>query len=143
MPRHPRWFAARMGADAYRTALTALIEGYDSFLPAVARDGEAAMPGEEPWAYYSAHTANWTNRVTRGSLHSLMTLDVLGVRPLLPPSLIVHGRRDDYCSPELAELMATDETLWLDSERHTDFYDTEAYVSPAVTATAEFLRRHG
>jgi uncharacterized protein len=70
-----------------------------------------------------------------------MTLDVLGVRPLLPPSLIVHGRRDDYCSPELAEAMAADETIWLDSERHTDFYDNETYVSQAVSSTAEFLRR--
>jgi uncharacterized protein len=137
----PAWFAERMGVEAYRQALAGMIERYDELLPAVAAEGEAAMPGEEPWAYYSTHTTNWTNRVTRGSLHSLMTLDVLGVRPLLPPSLIVHGRRDDYCSPELAEAMAADETRWLDSERHTDFYDQETYVSQAVTATAEFLRR--
>ncbi|MBM2621234.1 alpha/beta hydrolase [Actinoplanes sp. LDG1-06] len=137
----PAWFVRRMGREAYGKALSQMIERYDDFLPAVAAEGEAAMPGEEPWEYYSQHPANWTNRVTRGSLHSLMTLDVLGVRPLLPPSLIVHGRRDDYCSPELAELMAADETVWLDSERHTDFYDQEAYVSQAVTATAEFLRR--
>ncbi|WP_250027477.1 alpha/beta hydrolase [Paractinoplanes maris] len=137
----PRWFAERMGAATYRKSLADLIERYDEFLPAVSRDGEAAMPGEEPWSYYSAHPANWTNRVTRGSLHSLLTLDVLGVRPLLPPSLVVHGRRDDYCSPELAEAMAADQTVWLDGERHTDLYDVDPYVSAAVTSTAEFLRR--
>jgi uncharacterized protein len=137
----PRWFAERMGREAYRKALADMVERYDDLVPAVAAEGEAAMPGEEPWAYYSTHRTNWTNRVTRGSLHSLMTLDVLGVRPLLPPSLIVHGRRDDYCSPELAEAMAADETIWLDSERHTDFYDNETYVSQAVSSTAEFLRR--
>ncbi|MGX6606241.1 alpha/beta hydrolase [Micromonosporaceae bacterium Da 78-11] len=85
--------------------------------------------------------SGWVNQVTRGSLHSLMTLDVLGVRPLLPPSLIVHGRKDDYCSPELAEAMRADETVWLDCERHVDLYDAEPYVTEAVTATAEFLRR--
>jgi uncharacterized protein len=142
----PAWFAERMGRDAYRTALAGMLAGYDEFLPAVAPDGgEAAMPGEEPWSYYSAQaeaqTGKWTNRVTRGSLHSLMTLDVLGCRPLLPPSLIVHGRRDDYCSPELAEAMAADETVWLDCERHVDLYDVDAYVTRAVDATAEFLRR--
>jgi fermentation-respiration switch protein FrsA (DUF1100 family) len=138
----PAWFAERMGRAGYRSALTGMLERYDEFLPAVAPDGgEAAMPGEEPWSYYSAHTAHWTNRVTRGSLHSLMTLDVLGCRPLLPPSLIVHGRRDDYCSPELAGAMAADETIWLDCERHVDLYDNDPYVSQAVTATAEFLRR--
>ncbi len=137
----PAWFADRMGPDAYRTALTGMIARYDEFLPAVSEEGEAAMPGEEPWSYYSKHPENWTNRVTRGSLHSLMTLDVLGVRPLLPPSLIVHGRRDDYCSPELAEAMAADETVWLDTERHVDLYDTQPYVSEAVAATTKFLRR--
>ena len=137
----PAWFADRMGRDAYRDALEGMLAGYDEFLPAVAPDGgEAAMPGEEPWSYYSRHTENWTNRVTRGSLHSLMTLDVLGCRPLLPPSLIVHGRRDDYCSPELAEAMAADETVRLDCERHVDLYDVDAYVSRAVSVTAEFLR---
>ena len=137
----PAWFADRMGAG-YRDALAGMIAGYDDFLPAVAAHGEAAMPGEEPWSYYSRHPTNWTNRVTRGSLHSLMTLDVLGVRPLLPPSLIVHGRRDDYCSPELAAAMAADKTVWLDCERHVDLYDNDAYVGHAVTATAEFLRGH-
>jgi fermentation-respiration switch protein FrsA (DUF1100 family) len=118
-------------------------------IPAVAPEGdEAAMPGEEPWSYYGPFGAaerndgTWRNEVTRGSLHSLMTLDVLGSRPLLPPSLVVHGRRDDYCSPELAEALHADETVWLDSSRHVDLYDTEPYVSQAVRATADFLRRH-
>ena len=138
----PAWFAERMGGG-YRNALAGMIARYDEFLPAVAEDGEAAMPGEEPWSYYSKHPDNWTNRVTRGSLHSLLTLDVLGVRPLLPPSLVVHGRRDDYCSPELAAAMAADETVWLDCERHVDLYDNEPYVGRAVDATAAFLRKHG
>ncbi|MET0425398.1 MAG: alpha/beta hydrolase [Actinoplanes sp.] len=140
----PAWFAERMGMVAYRNALADMLARYDETLPAIAPDGgEAAMPGEEPWSYYSANAdaGGWVNRVTRGSLHSLMTLDVLSSRPLLPPSLIVHGRRDDYCSPELAEAMHADETVWLDTDRHVDLYDVEPYVGKAVSATAEFLRR--
>ncbi|MEU4238160.1 alpha/beta hydrolase [Actinoplanes sp. NPDC026619] len=136
----PAWFAERMGLAAYRSALRGMLERYDEFLPAIAPEGEAAMPGEEPWSYYSRHTTNWVNRVTRGSLHSLMTLDVLSARPLLPPSLVVHGRKDDYCSPELAEALGADETVWLDCERHVDLYDAEPYVTQAVAATATFLR---
>jgi fermentation-respiration switch protein FrsA (DUF1100 family) len=138
----PAWFAERMGRPAYRSALADQIRRYDEVLPAVAPDGgEAAMPGDEPWSYYSRFLPQWHNEVTRGSLHSLMTLDVLGVRPLLPPALVVHGRKDDYCAPELAEAMRADETVWLDCERHVDLYDTEPYVTQAVTATVEFLRR--
>jgi fermentation-respiration switch protein FrsA (DUF1100 family) len=139
----PAWFAGRMGPASYRAALAGMLDRYDEEIPAVAATGEAAMPGEEPWSYYSTWigTAVWENRVTRGSLHSLMTLDVLGVRPLLPPSLIVHGRVDDYCSPELAEAMRADETLWLDCERHVDLYDVDEHVGRAVAATADFLER--
>ncbi|GAA0509651.1 hypothetical protein Ade02nite_63280 [Paractinoplanes deccanensis] len=139
----PAWFAARMGLDAYRAALAGMLAHYDEFLPAVAPSGDAAMPGDEPWSYYSQHPLNWTNRVTRGSLHSLMTLDVLSVRPLLPPSLIIHGREDAYCSPELATAMAADKTVWLDTERHVDLYEAEPYVTQAVDETATFLRAHG
>ena len=139
----PAWFAGRMGTEVYREALRGMLDRYDEDMPAVAPEGEAAMAGEEPWSYYSTHTTNWVNRVTRGSLHSLMTLDVLAGRPLLPPSLVVHGRKDDYCSPELATELNADETVWLDCERHVDLYDAEPWVTRAVAATSDFLRRHG
>ncbi|BCY14732.1 hypothetical protein L3i22_098200 [Actinoplanes sp. L3-i22] len=139
----PAWFAERMGLAGYRAALADMLARYDEEIPAVALEGEAAMPGEEPWSYYSKWigSEHWANRVTRGSLHSLMTLDVLGVRPLLPPSLIVHGRVDDYCSPELAEAMHADETVWLDCTRHVDLYDVDEHVTRAVAETAAFLDR--
>ncbi|OHV34830.1 MULTISPECIES: alpha/beta hydrolase [Pseudofrankia] len=164
----PAWFAERMGLPAYRTALTSFLDGYDEPMPAVAPDGgEAAMGGPEPYAYYgTARSASphWRNEVTRGSLHSLMTLDALSAAPLLAsvPLLIVHGRADDYCSPELAAEMhrrtaaatsagagagtgtgtGTAEIVWLDTTSHIDLYDVEPYVSEAVAATAAFLRRH-
>jgi hypothetical protein len=148
----PRYFADRMGIDAYRGTLAGLLARYDEELPAVTPDGaEAAMGGEEPYAYYgTARSAapHWANRVTRGSLYSLMTFDALGAAPLLgaTPLLIVHGKTDAYCAPELAEELyaraaGPRELRWLDATRHIDLYDDERYVAEAVDATADFLHR--
>jgi fermentation-respiration switch protein FrsA (DUF1100 family) len=149
----PEWFAGGMGADAYRAALAGLVDRYDEELPAVAPDGgEAAMGGDEPFAYYGTSRSaapTWENRVTRGSLHSLMTFDALGAAPLLSatPLLVVHGKVDAYCSPELARALydratGAKEIRWLDAARHIDLYDQEPYVTEAVGATAGFFDRH-
>jgi uncharacterized protein len=147
----PAWFARQLGIDGYRAALTPLLDRYDELMPVVVDgDGEAAMAGAEPFAYYGtdrARSTTWENRVTRGSLHSLLTFDALGAAPLLAatPLLVVHGTTDAYCSPELAsELYASStgpkEQLWLETTQHIDLYDVEEYVAPAVEATATFLR---
>ncbi|GAA3339750.1 alpha/beta hydrolase [Amorphoplanes nipponensis] len=146
----PAFFAG--DPAGYRAALRGFIDSYDDHLPAVAPDGgAAAMAGDEPFAYYGtarSAAATWENRVTRGSLHALLTFDALGRAALLAetPLLIVHGRRDDYCSPELATRMydrtpGDKEIVWLDAGEHIDLYDQEPYVSQAVAATAGFLRR--
>jgi uncharacterized protein len=146
----PARFSAADG-EGYRSALTTFLERYDDELPAVAPDGEpAAMGGAEPFAYYGtgrAPAGRWENRVTYGSLHALMTFDALGAAPLLggTPLLVVHGRKDAYCSPELAEALHADaagpkEFVWLDAEQHIDLYDVEPHVTDAVEATARFLR---
>lgn len=59
----------------------------------------------------------------------------------------MHGRTDDYCSPELAEAAydqapGPKELLWLDAAQHIDLYDREPYVSQAADATARFLHHH-
>jgi fermentation-respiration switch protein FrsA (DUF1100 family) len=109
------------------------------------------MAGDEPFAYYGtgrSTAARWENRVTYGSLHSLMTFDALGAAPLLgaTPLLVVHGREDAYCSPELAEALhagatGPKEIVWLDAAWHIDLYDAEPYVSRAADAAADFLHR--
>ncbi|MFI0370643.1 alpha/beta hydrolase [Actinomadura sp. 1N219] len=148
----PARFAQSMGVDAYRSALGGFLDRYDEYIPAVASDGgEAAMAGDEPYAYYgTARSASpyWRNEVTRGSLHSLMTFDALGAADLLAatPLLIVHGRTDAYCSPEQARELyerkpGDKQILWLDADRHIDLYDTEPHVSQAAQATADFLHR--
>ncbi len=141
-----------MGASPYRSALAAALDRYDEYMPAVAPDGgEAAMGGEEPYAYYGtarSFSPYWRNQVTRGSLHSLMTFDALSAAELLTetPLLIVHGRTDAYCSPELAQALyerkpGEKELLWLDASRHIDLYDSEPHVARAAQAAARFL--HG
>jgi fermentation-respiration switch protein FrsA (DUF1100 family) len=142
-----------MGIDAYRSALGGFLDQYDEYVPAVAPDGgEAAMAGEEPFAYYgTARSASpyWRNEVTRGSLHSLMTFDALGAADLLAatPLLIVHGKTDAYCSPELARELyertpGDKEIRWLDADQHIDLYDVEPHVSQAAQAAADFLHRN-
>ena len=78
-----------------------------------------------------------------------MTFDALGAAPLLAdtPLLVVHGRTDAYCRPELAEALYTDATgpkqiLWLDTEQHIALYDVEPHVTHAAEAAAGFLQRH-
>lgn len=149
----PAWFADRMGVDSYRSALAGLLDGYDDLLPAVAAGGaEAAMGGDEPYAYYGTSRStspHWVNQVTRGSLHSLLTFDALGAAPLLAatPLLVVHGRVDAYCAPELAAELhrraaGEKEIVWLDATQHIDLYDVEPYVTDAANAAAAFLHRH-
>lgn len=139
--------------EGYRRTLGGFLDRYDEELPAVAPDGgTAAMSGPEPYAYYGTDrsaAAHWENRVTYGSLHALMTFDALGAAPLLAatPLLLVHGRRDDYCAPELAEALYADaagpkELRWLDTTQHIELYDVEPYVTQAADAVAEFLHRH-
>lgn len=149
----PAGIAQAMGIDAYRSALAGFVDRYEEYVPAVAPDGgEAAMAGDEPYAYYgTARSASpyWRNEVTTGSLHSLMTFDALGAAELLAatPLLVVHGRTDAYCSPQLAQDLherkpGDKEILWMDVGRHIDLYDVEPHVTRAVQATADFLHRN-
>ena len=148
----PALMVQAMGVTPYRSALAAALDRYGEYLPAVAADGgEAAMAGDEPYAYYGtarSRSPHWRNEVTRGSLHSLMTFDALGAADLLAatPLLIVHGNTDAYCSPELARALyerkpGEKEILWLDASQHIDIYDKEPYVTQAAQAASSFLQR--
>ncbi|NRQ39923.1 alpha/beta hydrolase [Nonomuraea sp. NN258] len=152
-------YAMRTGMD-YQAALAAFAEvaerqdrgGPAEYLPAVSEGGEAAMPGDEPFAYYGtarSASATWANEVTRVSIRELITLDnMMGADFLSPkPALIVHGVVDRFCSPEGAEevfkrLDEPKKLVWVDAKQHIDLYDREPYVTQAVDATADFLREH-
>ncbi len=149
-----------MGADGYRQALTsftAAAEDHDQggdirYLPAVAVQGEAAMSGAEPLAYYGTArgaSACWQNLVTRASVRELITVDnMIGADFLSPtPGLIVHGVQDAYCSPQGASeaygrMGEPKRIVWLDAKLHVDLYDAEPYVGQAVEAVAAFLAEH-
>ncbi|WP_106399827.1 alpha/beta hydrolase [Actinocorallia populi] len=148
----PAHIVEAMGVASYRSALAGFLDRYDEFLPAVAPDGgEAAMGGDEPYAYYgTSRSASpyWDGQVTRGSLHSLMTFDALSAADLLgtTPLLVVHGRTDAYCSPDLARALharspGPKEIHWLDTREHIDLYDVEPHVTTAIDAASAFLRR--
>ncbi|MEV4174873.1 alpha/beta hydrolase [Nonomuraea sp. NPDC049709] len=152
-------YAMRSGMD-YQAALRSLAEvlerrdlgGPVEYLPAVAERGEAAMPGDEPYAYYGTErglSPLWSNEVTRASVLELLTMDnMMGSDFLSPkPALIVHGVVDRFCTPEGAEevfkrLDQPKKIVWVDAKQHIDLYDREPYVTQAVDATADFLAEH-
>jgi len=156
----PHSMRAGMGPDAYRRTLgsfTAVAENQDQgagmqYIPAVAAEGEAAMPGAEPFAYYGTSrgsSAYWQNSVTRTSVRELITVDnMIGADFLSPtPGLIVHGVADAYCAPEGAreayERMGEPKRIvWLDAKQHIDLYDAEPYVTQAVEAVTTFFGEH-
>lgn len=63
------------------------------------------------------------------------------------PLLAVHGRKDDYCSPEGARAVferagEPKELVWIDTTNHIDLYDQEPYVPQAVEQVARWFARH-
>lgn len=152
---NPYGMRAGMDYQAVLGSFTEVLERQDrggpvEYLPAVAEEGEAAMPGDEPYAYYgTSSSASWVNRVTRAGVRELITMDnMMGADFLSPkPALIVHGVIDRFCSPEGAEeaykrLDEPKRLVWLDAKRHIDLYDREPYVTQAVDATTEFLSQY-
>lgn len=151
---------SRMGADGYRQllgSLTAVAEEHDQggevqYMPVVASEGEAAMPGEEPYAYYGTSrnpSAIWENSITRDSVRQVLMVDTMtGADFLSPtPGLIVHGVQDAYLPPEDARqaherMGEPKEIVWLDAGQHIDLYDAEPYVTQAAEAATAFLAKH-
>ena len=67
------------------------------------------------------------NRLTRLSLRELLTFDAAGAADLLDatPTLVVHGRADDFCPPAAAEALYrrlpwVRDIVWLDTTEHID-----------------------
>ncbi len=157
---NPYGMRAGMSPAGYQEALasfTAVLERQDrggevEYLPAVAEEGEAAMPGDEPFAYYGTSrgaSEHWRNEVTRASVRELITMDnMTGADFLSPkPGLIVHGVVDRFCSPEGAEeayrrMDEPKKIVWLDARLHIDLYDAEPHVTRAVEAAAAFFGEH-
>ncbi len=158
----PRAMRDGMGAEGYRAMMTRFADadqeqfstGRIDYLPAVSADrgAEAAMPGVEPFEYYGtarSSSPGWVNRVTRLSIRELLTFDAaMGADFLGPtPALIVHGRRDEFCSPAAAQaihdrITGPKELLWLDTTNHIDLYDQPAFLTPAVDRISDWMSEH-
>ncbi|MCF2531841.1 alpha/beta hydrolase [Yinghuangia soli] len=156
----PYGMRSGFGPDNYRAVLGSFAAaqetidngGEHEYLPAVAAEGEAAMPGDEPFAYYGTERSfspHWENRVTRVTPRALITVDNMAGADFLGPTpgLIVHGVEDAFCSPEGAKeaherMTGPKEIVWLDAKLHIDLYDNAPYVAQAVDATERFLRTH-
>jgi uncharacterized protein len=156
----PRVMRSHFGAASYREALSryAAIDarqqqtGVIEYLPAVSLDGDAAMGGAEPYEYYGTERGaadSWKNRVTQLSLRELITVDNGSGAEFISPTpwCMIHGRRDDFCSPQDAEEAfgragEPKAIHWFDTTNHIDLYDNPAYVDPAVDVAVEWFRRH-
>jgi uncharacterized protein len=158
----PKVMRRGIGPEQYRTVMAEFAEveqrqfrtGEIEYVPAVAAEpgAEAAMPGREPWDYYGtarSESPGWRNRMTRLSICELLTFDAaIGADFISPtPTLIVHGRTDDFCSPAGAQntfdrISGTKELLWLETTNHIDLYDQPKYVLPAVDATTDWMNRY-
>jgi fermentation-respiration switch protein FrsA (DUF1100 family) len=126
--------------------------GEEAYMAAVSNDDTpAAMAGKEPYEYYGTERSaspGWVNRLSVESQLQMMTFNLKEAAELISPTplLIVHGRVDDYCTPELAQYAfdtagEPKEIFWLDTTNHIDLYDREQYVAPAVERIADFLER--
>lgn len=149
----------QLGAQRYRRLLDQLMsveygpEGERAYLPVVDADGgPAMMSGPEQYDYFTSDRGrdpHWENRITAVSAYNLMIVDAQSSAQLLEslPFLMVHGRRDTYCLPGIAQEVhdqatGPSELVWLDAEQHTRFYDDAGTVDAAVAATVDFLRRY-
>jgi uncharacterized protein len=158
----PAVMRSGMGDEAYRATLAGFAAvaqrefagGETEYVPAVSDvDGdEAVMAGAEPFAYYGTDRSaapGWENRVTRLSVRELLTFDAaIGADFIAPtPTLIVHGRTDDFCAPSGAQAVhdridGLKDLVWLDTTNHIDLYDRPAFVGPAVDRVAAWLAEH-
>jgi fermentation-respiration switch protein FrsA (DUF1100 family) len=156
----PRVMRGHFGEANYRSALATYAEiaarqqatGEVEYMPAVAVSGEAAMGGQEPFDYYGTErsaAATWENRVTVLSLRELITVDNGSGAEFISPTpwCVIHGRRDDFCSPDDAsgafERAAEPKVFhWLDTTNHIDLYDNPDFTEPATTLAVDWLRRH-
>ena len=147
-----------MGQEGYDKAIAAAREARERFeqtgeaehIPAVAQDGERAMPMNEAYQYYGTDrgaVANYTNAFARMSReHTLPWDSQSAAEQIRVPMLLIHSEK--ALMPALARkffgALASEQKreLWVESEGQIDFYDQPARIEPAADALAEHFRTH-
>jgi hypothetical protein len=151
-----------MGTEQYRAQLATFTElaqrqeatGQIEYWAAVdAHDGRpVVMGGGEPADYYyspRSASAGWVNQLTALSVLELITVDLAAGADFISPTplLLIHGRRDEYTTPEQAAAAfdrAGDprKLVWLDTTNHIDLYDVPRFVDPAVAEAVSWFHSH-
>jgi fermentation-respiration switch protein FrsA (DUF1100 family) len=151
-----------IGTEQYRAQLATFTElaqrqqatGETEYWAAVdAHDGRpVVMGGSEPADYYCSPRsacAGWVNQLTALSVLELITVDLAAGADLISPTplLLVHGRKDEYTTPEQAAAAfdrAGDprKLVWLDTTNHIDLYDVPRFVDPAVDEAVSWFYSH-
>ncbi|MGI3170295.1 alpha/beta hydrolase [Pseudooceanicola sp. C21-150M6] len=120
-------------------------------IPAVAMDGDRAMPMDEAFDYYGtdrggeARFPNYTNAFAVMSREVTTPFDAQGAADKITvPTLMIHS--ENALSPMLArrffdKLGGPKEQDWLQSKGQIDFYDDPSLIAPAVTMLSDFFRR--
>jgi uncharacterized protein len=139
-------------AAAARTA-EARGEGVQSFKLFPDTEEEARRGGPhvfEGWEYYctsrayhsrSAKVLTWTSIDHIATFDAFRSVGLIAPRPLL----MIVGREavTSWMSVEaFQKALGPKELLWIDGAMHTDLYDKEQYVGPAITKLAGFFTKN-
>ncbi len=129
--------------------------GEVEYVPAVSadpRDMNAAMPTEEPYAYYGTargYSPNYVNLFAVMGYEGFMTFNAKdSAKDITVPTIIIHGTRDNFCTPEGARdfynnLKVTKDIFWIETTNHIDLYDQDKYVDQAVERGELVRPAHG
>jgi len=118
-------------------------------IPAVASDGDRAMPMNEAYEYYGTARggeetfSNYSNEYAVMSKEKVTTFDVqMQASKISVPTLILHS--ENALSPLLARrffknLAASKEQEWVSSKGQIDFYDDPRLIKSTVKRIADFF----
>lgn len=132
--------AARADWEATGTAAT---------IPAVAMDGDRAMPLDEAFAYYGTDRGGEATYPNYRNAYALMSREKTtgydaqaAAGKITRPVLMIHS--ENALSPMLARrfhdaLVAPKTLEWVASEGQIDFYDDPALIGPAARRIADFI----
>jgi fermentation-respiration switch protein FrsA (DUF1100 family) len=104
----------------------------------------------EGWQYYctpramhprSAKAFTWTSVDQMAAFDAFRAVDLIAPRPLL----MIVGREavTSWMAVEIFQrAQGPKEVLWIEGASHTDLYDKDEYVTPAVAKLADFYKEH-
>jgi fermentation-respiration switch protein FrsA (DUF1100 family) len=118
-------------------------------IPAVAKDGERAMPLDDAFSYYGTERGqhpNYNNRFAVLSRADTLPFDAQGAAASISiPALMIHS--EGALAPALARkffenLSGPKEEVWLDADAQTRFYDDDGVIAQAADKLGEHFSRH-